>query len=209
MRYSRPHDTATGTSDTRSRPAPADESQDQHVMRDETLRAARQAVARLVAAGLAQDNGLRNREGGAMAEFEQSRDMGAAPEAVWRLVSDPRRVADWVPTAASSQAAGQGGVQLRGESHGHGYDTRGGFVADAAARRLTWDSPHYQGYRGALTVTGRGAGSQVTLQVTIPDVPPGADAELARGLSVTLDRIDQLTRALRSRFHRHAQGRSH
>ena len=130
-----------------------------------------------------------------MAEFEQSRDMGAAPEAVWRLVSDPRRVAEWVPTAVSSQAAGQGGVQLRGESHGHGYDTRGGFAADAVARRLTWDSPHYQGYRGALTVTGRGAGSQVTLQVTIPDVAPGADAELARGLSETLDRIDQLTRA--------------
>ena len=130
-----------------------------------------------------------------MAEFEQSRDMGAAPEAIWRLVSDPRRVADWVPTAVSSQAAGQGGVQLRGESHGHGYDTRGGFVANAAARRLTWDSPHYQGYRGALTVTARGAGSRVTLQVTIPDVPPGAGAELARGLSETLDRIDQLTRA--------------
>jgi hypothetical protein len=35
----------------------------------------------------------------------------------------------------------------------------------------------------------------VTLHVTIPDVPPGADAELTRGLSETLDRIDQLTRA--------------
>jgi uncharacterized protein YndB with AHSA1/START domain len=130
-----------------------------------------------------------------MAEFEQSREMGAAPEVVWRLVSDPRRVAEWVPTAVSSQAVGEDGVQLRGESHGHGYDTRGGFAADAAARRLTWDSPHYQGYRGALTVTGRDAGSQVTVQVTIPDVPAGADAELTRGLSETLDRIDQLTRA--------------
>ena len=130
-----------------------------------------------------------------MPDFEQSREIGAAPDAVWRLVSDPHRVAEWVPTTVSSEVAGEGRVQLRGESHGHDYDARGGFAADDAARRLTWDSPRHSGYRGVLTVTGRGAGSRVTVRVTIPDVPPGADAELARGLGETLDRIDQLTRA--------------
>jgi hypothetical protein len=52
----------------------------------------------------------------------------------------------------------------------------------------------YHGYRGVLTVTGRGTGSRATVRVTIPDVPPGADTELARGLGETLDTIDQLTR---------------
>jgi uncharacterized protein YndB with AHSA1/START domain len=127
-------------------------------------------------------------------DFEDSREMRATPEAIWRLVSDPKRLADWVPTIAASHPAGQHGVQLRGESHGHDYDARGGFVADDAARRLSWDSPRYSGYQGVLTVSGDGAGSRVTIRVTVPDVPPGADAELARGLRETLDRIDQLVR---------------
>ena len=121
--------------------------------------------------------------------------MGAAPEVIWRLISDPQRLAEWVPTTTSSQPTSEDSVQLRGESHGHGYDTRGGFAADDAARRLSWDSPRHSGYRGDLTVTGHGAGSRVTVRLTIPDVPPGADAELVRGLGETLDRIDRLTRA--------------
>jgi uncharacterized protein YndB with AHSA1/START domain len=128
-------------------------------------------------------------------DFEESRAVAAAPEVVWGLVSDRQRLAEWVPTTTSSRPAGDDSVQLRGESHGHGYDTRGGFVADDAARRLSWDSPRHSGYQGVLTVTGHGAGSRVTVRVTIPDVPPEASAELARGLAETLDRIDQLTRA--------------
>jgi len=128
-------------------------------------------------------------------DFEKSREVGAAPEVVWRLVSDRKRLAEWVPTTTSSQPSVDDSVQLRGESHGHDYDTRGGFVADDAARRLSWDSPRLSGYRGVLTVTGHGAGSRVTVRVVIPDVPPEASAELARGLEETLDRIDQLVRA--------------
>jgi uncharacterized protein YndB with AHSA1/START domain len=130
-----------------------------------------------------------------MADFEESRDMTGAPESVWALVSDPRRLADWVPTAASSRPAGEGGVWLTGESHGHDYDTRGGFTADAGARRLSWDSPHLSGYQGELTVSGHGAGSRVTIRVAIPDLPSGESAELTRGLKETLDKIDKLTQA--------------
>ena len=131
-----------------------------------------------------------------MPEFEQSQEMDASPDAVWRLVSDPHRLAEWVPTTASSQPTGDESVRLRGESHGHDYDTRGGFVADTAARRLSWDSSRREGYHGVLTVIGEGTGTRVTVRVTIPDVPPSADAEMARGLTETLDRIDQLTKDL-------------
>ena len=31
-----------------------------------------------------------------MADFEESRDVTGTPESVWALVSDPRRLADWV-----------------------------------------------------------------------------------------------------------------
>src|SRR5581483_10247814 len=126
-----------------------------------------------------------------MPEFEGSREMSAAPQAVWRLVSDPRRLAEWVPPATSSRPAGQDSVELKGDSHGHDYDTRSGFVADEAAGRLSWDSPRHSGYAGVLTVTGHEAGSLVTVRVSIPDIPAGADAEVSRGLDETLDRIER------------------
>jgi uncharacterized protein YndB with AHSA1/START domain len=126
-------------------------------------------------------------------DFKESRVVGAAPDVVWRLVSDRQRIAEWVPTTESSQPVGDDGVELQGESHGHDYDTRGGFIADGAARSLSWDSPRRDGYRGALTVTATGSGSRVTVEVSIPGVPPEARAELERGLTETLDRIEQLT----------------
>jgi uncharacterized protein YndB with AHSA1/START domain len=129
-----------------------------------------------------------------MPDFEQSREIDAAPEAVWRLVSDPDRLADWVPTTTASRPEGEDAVHLQGESHGHDYDLRSGFVADAAARRLSWDSPRLRGYRGALQVAGHAGGSQVTVQVTVPDALPRGDEEITRGLRETLDRIARLTK---------------
>ena len=129
-----------------------------------------------------------------MPDFEQSREIDAAPEAVWRLVSDPRRLADWVPTTTASRPAGDEAVQLQGESHGHDYDTRGGFVTDDDQRRLSWDSSRLSGYHGALTVAGHGAGSVVTVRVTIPGIPDEADEEITRGIRETLDRIGRLAR---------------
>jgi uncharacterized protein YndB with AHSA1/START domain len=128
-----------------------------------------------------------------MLDFEQSQRIDAAPEAVWRLVSDPRRLAEWVPTTTASGPAGEDTVELQGESHGHDYDTRGGFVADDDACRLSWDSPRHSGYRGVLTVAEDGAGSRVTIRVTIPEAPAEADEEISRGLRETLDRISGLT----------------
>jgi len=124
-----------------------------------------------------------------MSDFEQSREIDAAPDAVWSLVSDPDRLADWVPTTTASRPEGQDAVHLEGESHGHDYDIRSGFVADAAARRLSWDSPRLSGYRGALLVADHPGGSRVTVQVSIPDALARENEEITRGLRETLDRI--------------------
>ena len=129
-----------------------------------------------------------------MGDFEQSRDIGAAPDAVWRLVSDPNRLADWVPTTTASRPAGGDAVELQGESHGHDYDIRGGFATDDAARQLSWDSPRLSGYRGTLVVAEHEGGSRVTVRVTIPDDLARADEEIDRGLRETLDRIAGLAR---------------
>ena len=124
-----------------------------------------------------------------MPYFEQSREIDAAPDAVWSLVSDPDRLADWVPTTTASRPEGADAVHLEGESHGHDYDIRSGFVADGAARRLSWDSPRLSGYRGALLVADHPGGSRVTVQVTIPDALARENEEITRGLRETLDRI--------------------
>ena len=65
-------------------------------------------------------------------------------------------------------------------------------MADAAARRLSWDSPRLSGYQGTLHVAGHADGSHVTVQVTIPDVLAREDQEINRGLRETLDRIARL-----------------
>ena len=130
-----------------------------------------------------------------MPDFEQSREIDAAPDAVWSLVSDPDRLADWVPTTTASRPEGQDAVHLEGESHGHDYDIRSGFVADGAARRLSWDSPRLSGYRGALLVTDHPGGSRVTVQVSIPDALAREKEEITRGLRETLDRIARLAQA--------------
>jgi uncharacterized protein YndB with AHSA1/START domain len=130
-----------------------------------------------------------------MADFELSREINVAPGAVWALVSDPDRLADWVPTTTASRPAGQDAVQLQGESHGHGYDLRSGFVAEDDARRLVWDSPRESGYRGSLTVAHHDTGSRVTVQVTIPDIPAAAHDEITRGLREALDRIGRLAQS--------------
>jgi uncharacterized protein YndB with AHSA1/START domain len=130
-----------------------------------------------------------------MTDFEMSREIDVAPQAVWALVSDPDRLADWVPTTTASHPAGHDAVQLQGESHGHDYDLRGGFAADADAHRLVWDSPRQSGYHGSLTVAGHEAGSRVTVEVTIPNIPATAHDEIMRGLAETIDRISRLAQA--------------
>lgn len=41
-----------------------------------------------------------------MADFELSREIDVAPGGVWALVSDPDRLADWVPTTTASRPGG-------------------------------------------------------------------------------------------------------
>ena len=47
-----------------------------------------------------------------MTDFERSQDIDAAPEAVWRVVSDPDRLAEWLPTTTASHPTGHDTVEL-------------------------------------------------------------------------------------------------
>jgi hypothetical protein len=54
--------------------------------------------------------------------------------------------------------------------------------------------PRHPGYQGVLTVTGHDDGSTVTVRVRVPDLPPAAGEELARGTAEALERIGRLAR---------------
>ncbi len=132
-----------------------------------------------------------------MAEVEGARSFGVSAEAVWAVVADPARLAEWVPTMRRAEAAGQAEVHLEGESHGHPYSLDSTLRADQGNRTLHWGSDADEGYRGWLRVLDRPPGSEARLHLAVPDgrLGPSADAaaeEIRRGIAEAFDRLGGL-----------------
>ena len=132
-----------------------------------------------------------------MAEIDGSRAFDAAADAVWAVVADPARLADWVPTMQLAQSAGADEVHVVGESHGHPYSLDSVLRIDEGDRHLHWGAEGNDGYRGSLHVAERPSGSEVHLHVSIPDdrlgpSPDRAAAEIRRGVEETFDRLSSL-----------------
>lgn len=68
-----------------------------------------------------------------MTQVDGSRMFNASSDAVWQVVADPTRLADWVPTTRLARRADAEDVHLEGESHGHPYAVRSPFHADPAS----------------------------------------------------------------------------
>jgi Polyketide cyclase / dehydrase and lipid transport len=135
-----------------------------------------------------------------MAEFEGSRGFGVTADALWAVVADRSRLADWVPTMRLARPAGDAEVHLEGESHGHPYSLDSMLRVDEGGRRLDWGDAGDDGYRGWLRVTGGTPGSEVRLHVAVPDdrlgpAPEAAVAEIRRGIGEALDRLAGLVPA--------------
>ena len=132
-----------------------------------------------------------------MAEIDGSRTFEVTADAVWALVADPARLADWVPTMRLAQPAGQDEIHLEGESHGHPYSLDSLLRIDEDDRRLEWGAEDDDGYRGSLRVAERPPGSEVHLHVAVPDdrlgsSPDRAAAEIQQGVEETFDRLSAL-----------------
>ena len=129
-----------------------------------------------------------------MAEVEGSRSYGITGDALWAVVADPARLADWVPTMRRAEPAGAAEVHLEGESHGHPYSLDSMLRADPGERRLHWGAAADEGYRGWLQVVDRPPGSEARIHVAVPDdrLGPSADAataEIRRGMEEAFDRL--------------------
>jgi uncharacterized protein YndB with AHSA1/START domain len=129
-----------------------------------------------------------------MVEVDGSRSFGVTADALWAVIADPARLAEWVPTMRRAEPSGQAEVHLEGESHGHQYSLDSLLDIDEAERRLQWGVAGGEGYRGWLRVADRPSGSEVHIHVAIPDDRMGpsagtAAAELRQGMEDTFDRL--------------------
>jgi hypothetical protein len=135
-----------------------------------------------------------------MAEIDGSRAFETTADALWAVVADPARLADWVPTMRLAQPAGHDEVHLEGESHGHPYSLDSLLRIDQGDRCLHWGAEGDDGYRGSLRVTERPPGSEVHLHVAVPDdrlgaSPERAAADIRRGMEDAFDRLAGLITA--------------
>lgn len=129
-----------------------------------------------------------------MAEIDGSRAFEITADALWAVVADPARLADWVPTMRRAQPSGKQEVHVEGESHGHRYSLDSELRIDEGDRRLDWGAKGDYGYRGSLRVAERPSGSEVHLHVAVPDdrlgrSPDSAAAEIRRGMEEAFDRL--------------------
>lgn len=129
-----------------------------------------------------------------MAEFDGSRAFDITADALWAVVADPARLADWVPTMRRAQPSGREEVHVKGESHGHPYSLDSMLRIEEGDRRLHWGPEGDYGYRGSLRVMARPSGSEVHLHVAVPDdrlgaSPDEAAAEIRRGMEEAFDRL--------------------
>lgn len=131
-----------------------------------------------------------------MTHVYSSRMFNASSDAVWQVVADPARLAEWVPTTRIAQRADAEDVHLEGESHGHPYAVTSPFHAEPTQRRLDWSGEHVPGYAGSLQVIDRDGSAEVQIHLTIPDdrLPTSDEviAEIRRGTEEALDRLAAL-----------------
>jgi hypothetical protein len=129
-----------------------------------------------------------------MAEVSGSRSFDITGNALWAVVADPGRLADWVPTMRRAEPSGAAEVHVEGESHGHLYSLDSQLRIDEGDQSLHWGAAEDEGYRGWLRVEDRPSGSEVHIHVTVPDgrlgpSPGAAVEEIQRGMEETFDRL--------------------
>jgi uncharacterized protein YndB with AHSA1/START domain len=131
-----------------------------------------------------------------MVDVDGSRVYESSPASVWSVVSDPDRLAEWVPTMQQARPVGDAQVHLEGESHGHPYDLTSPLRVEEADRRLQWSGERHQGYAGWLEVVDLGEQAEVRVHLTVPDDRVGASVEavdeIRRGLDEAFETLGRL-----------------
>jgi len=116
-------------------------------------------------------------------KVERSIDMAAAPEVVYEVIMDPRRLQDWVTIHSSLEDAPRGQLERgsrltqRLELAGRPFTVRWTVVENDPARRVTWEGRGPMRSRAGVTYEleplGEGTRFAYTNEFSLPGGPLG------------------------------------
>ena len=137
-----------------------------------------------------------------MPEYTDRIEVAAAPEAVFRFVSDIANLPKYLPTVHEAHAKAHDRVEVDGKANGHAYASVGWFKVDEAGRTMTWGSDGANDYSGKMAVSGEGDASRVECSLHFTPTGEikdsmdrnqgGPSAAMTDGLRASLASIKQL-----------------
>lgn len=150
-----------------------------------------------------------------MPEYTDRITVDAAPDAVFRFVSDIQNLPKYLPTV--HHAAPQTGerIALEGQANGHHYNSDGWFKVDPAAMTMSWGSDGENDYSGKMTVIAHGQAATVECALRFSPSPEikdamdkhqgGPSAAMTDGLRTSLHNIKQICEGTGGREHSTAE----
>lgn len=112
-----------------------------------------------------------------MSEYQHSINIQAGPDRIFRYVSNPQNLPQFLPTVEDAQPQPGARIRVRGIAAGKLYDSDGYFHVDEAKRRMEWGSDGENEYRGWLEVkeAADNASAQVTVHLSFEPRPELAE----------------------------------
>ena len=135
-----------------------------------------------------------------MSEHEVSRVVQAPSAEVFAVVSDVRRLPEWLPTVQVAEPAAPStgtDVHVEGDAGGGDYSSDGFWRPSPDQLRVEWGKPSRGGeagtYAGWLQVEDRTSGCEVVVHLSFfeGDGPPGIEQGLAAALDALADLVER------------------
>jgi len=101
-------------------------------------------------------------------EYERSRLIQVAPDAVFDYISDVGNLPSYLPTLRHAESQGEDRVRLDVEVQGHKHSADGYLRADDTKRRLEWGSDPND-YSGWMTVSDEDGQSRVIVHLSFAE----------------------------------------
>jgi len=121
-------------------------------------------------------------------QHEHTEHVAAAPDAVFRAISDADNLPRFVPQMTEVRSAGDGQIAVDARYEGRQQHGEARFERDESRRRIAWSAD--SGYHGWMQVDPDGDGSRLTLFLETKQA-----SERESDVSATLDAIRMLVEA--------------
>lgn len=119
-----------------------------------------------------------------MSEYEQSIMINAPRQQIEAFVADVKNLPKYLPTTKQAMPEPGERVRVKGDAHGHHYDSDGYFHMDQNRHRMEWGSDGEEVYRGWLAFQEENQDKTTKLTVHLTFEPnPKMKQELAQPTS--------------------------